>query len=282
MLDTCHDLGFAVNPRKVVPPTTQLEFLGITLDTFMMEMRISDERLDDVMSELSKWQSRKSCTKRELLSLIGKLNFVSRVVKPGRTFVRRMIELSKKIKHLHYKVKLNKQFQKDIQWWLQYLPDWNGKCMIPNTAEYHHLYTDAIDIGFGGYCEGDWFAEEYTSTDERKDKSINWREIEAVAVAAATWGHQWQGKRVIFHCDNDCIVQVVNSGTCRSPEIMDLVRTLFFISARHEFSIHCQYINTNDNVLADALSRMDFARFHRECLHASPHQVIPACITGVC
>ena len=82
---------------------------------------------------------------------------------------------------------------------------------------------------------------------------------------------------------NDCIVQVVNSGTCRSPEIMDLVRALFYISARNEFSVHCEYINTKDNILADALSRMDFARFHREYLHASPRPVVPVPITeGMC
>ena len=103
MLSICQDLGFAVNPKKVVLPTTELEFLGITLDTVKMELRISEERIEEVTIELLPWKTRKSCTKRELLSLIGKLIFISRVVQPGRTFVRRMIDLSKRIKHLHYK-----------------------------------------------------------------------------------------------------------------------------------------------------------------------------------
>ena len=35
-----------------------------------------------------------SCTKRELLSLIGLLQHAAKVVVPGRTFVRRLINLS--------------------------------------------------------------------------------------------------------------------------------------------------------------------------------------------
>ena len=66
------------------------------------------------------------CKKRELLSIIGKLIFISRVVRAGRTFVRRMIDLAKTVKHLHYRVKLNAVMKADIEWWITYLPTWNG------------------------------------------------------------------------------------------------------------------------------------------------------------
>lgn len=278
MLDTCDSLGFSVNPRKVVPATSQLEFLGITLDSESMEISISTERMNDVMGELHKWRDRQSCTKRELLSLIGKLTFVSRVVKPGRTFVRRMIDLASRIKHLHYKVKLNKEFQCDVDWWLAYLPDWNGICMISPSQEDHHVFTDASDQAYAGYSAGDWFVNEFTSgTDVERSMSINWREMKALVTAAAVWGPTWHGKRVVFHCDNECVVHVVNSGTCKSPAIMALVRALFFISAQHEFLVHCVYINTKDNTIADALSRLDFVRFRREapCAQLYPVHRLP-------
>ena len=135
--------------------------------------------------------------------------------------------------------------------------------MIPNMDQDHHVYTDASDIRFAGYFEGQWFAVPY---DENicNDRSINWREMQAVVTAAATWGSAWSGKRIILHCDNECIVHVVNNGICRSPEIMDLVRELFLISASHQFTVHCVYINTHENKVADALSHMEFARFWQE------------------
>ena len=92
-----------------------MEYLGIVLDTNLMQARISEERLKDILKELHQWEHKTSATKREVLSLVGKLQFVSRVVRPGRTFVRRMISLAKQIPHLHYKITLTPDFMKDIK-----------------------------------------------------------------------------------------------------------------------------------------------------------------------
>ena len=83
MINTCEELGFSVQPNKTVLPTTTMEYLGIEIDTVQMQLRISDERLNDIMNELYAWKHRKVCTKRDLLSIIGKLTFVSRVVRAG-------------------------------------------------------------------------------------------------------------------------------------------------------------------------------------------------------
>ena len=61
MLRVCNDLGFSVNPNKVVYPTIKLEFFRITLDSSSMEASISNERLANMMEALAKWKDR-SCT----------------------------------------------------------------------------------------------------------------------------------------------------------------------------------------------------------------------------
>ena len=80
-----------------------------------------------------------------------KLVFVSRVVKSGRPFVRRMIETSKHVKHLHHKVKLRRQFREDVTWWLYFLLLWNGISMIADD-------TDASDVAVAAFFEGRWCA----------------------------------------------------------------------------------------------------------------------------
>ena len=76
MLQTCEVLGMPVNPKKVEGPTSRLEFLGIVIDSNVMELQMSNERLDDVFVELKRWYSCYKGTKRELLSLLGKLVFL--------------------------------------------------------------------------------------------------------------------------------------------------------------------------------------------------------------
>ncbi len=62
-------------------------FLGIELDTGKMEMRPPQEKLHRLQQDITRWQSRLACTKRELLSLIGQLQHACCVVQ------RRMIDL---------------------------------------------------------------------------------------------------------------------------------------------------------------------------------------------
>jgi hypothetical protein len=276
MLNTCSDVGFAVNPAKVVQPSTEMEFLGIIIDTDKLELRISQERLNNIIQELDEWQGKKKAKKRDLLSLIGKLSFISKVVRSGRTFIRRLIDLSKRVKHLHYKVKLNKAAQGDIQWWVDYLPTWNGKGMFHDQdwvqSNDMELFTDASNIGLGGYFQGEWFVIP-VSERLQKDTHICYREMLALLVAATVWGRHWAGKNVLFHCDNMGVVGAVESGTSKCPQLMNLIRKLFFIAARHQFDFKTVYVSTTDNNLADALSRMDMPRFHKAAPEACPHPV---------
>jgi hypothetical protein len=57
---------------------------------------MSDVRLNAVKAELNSWLERRAGTKREMLSLIGQLVFLCRVIKPGRIFMRRLITLATK------------------------------------------------------------------------------------------------------------------------------------------------------------------------------------------
>ena len=267
MIDACNETGFEVNPSKVVYPTTELEFLGIVIDSNAMELRISEQRLQDVYDELIKWNDRKQCTKRQLLSLIGKLTFVSRVVKPGRIFVRRMIELSKHVKHLHFIVKLNKSFRADVKWWLLYLPTWNGISAFQedkwNDNECVELFTDSSDVGIGAVYKTEWFYEVFTSCSKLDivNTSITWRELYALVRAIATWGDKLCNKRIIMNCDNIAVMYVVNSGSSKDVNIMNLVRSLFYITAHYNLEIRVRHISGRCNILSDALSRLNITKF---------------------
>ena len=268
MLETCKTVGFDVNPEKVVDATPVLEFLGFIIDTNKMEIRISQERLDDITDELQRWKVKTCCTKRELLSLIGKLTFISKVVRSSRTFVRRMIELSKRVRFLHYKIKLNDGFKCDLNWWLHYLPQWNGVTLFYDemwTSNIDlHLFTDASNRAIGCYFQGSWLYLEFVgSLFYAANMSINWRELFAIIMAAATWGSHLSQKRVLFHCDNLSVVHILQSGTSKCTEMMKLVRTLFYVCAQHQFECNAIYLSTHENEVADALSRVDLRRFRK-------------------
>ena len=64
---------------------------------------------------------RRSCTKKELLSLIGHLQHTSRIVRPGRPFLCRMIDLSAAAHELHHHIRLRGEFKSNLQWWAMFM-----------------------------------------------------------------------------------------------------------------------------------------------------------------
>ena len=116
-----------------------------------MQARLPDNKLDRIRTILSQFLHVPKCRKRELLSLLGHLNYASSVIPPGRTFISRLIEASKSVTKLHYFVHLNKEAKSDIHMWQHLLTNWNGISMFldpHNTpAPDMELYTDASRIG---------------------------------------------------------------------------------------------------------------------------------------
>ena len=102
------------------------------------------------------------------------------------------------------------------------------------------------------------------------EKLIAWKELCAIVLAAATWGNHWSQKRVLFHCDNEVIVQTWAKGSSISPDIMALVRLLYFIAAKANFVVKITHIPGVSNTLADSLSRLQVQKFKQQAPSSNP------------
>ena len=107
MHQVCEQAGAPVEEDKMEGPATTLPFLGIEIDTIAMELRLPPEKLRLLQQKLSQWRGKVVCTKRELKSIIGSLSHACKVIKPGRSFLRRLIYLSKVVKRPNHYVRLN-------------------------------------------------------------------------------------------------------------------------------------------------------------------------------
>ena len=116
LLEIFSRLGLPVAEDKLEGPGMCLKFLGFVFDSGRMEIRLPHTKLQEIQLLIGEWQGKKSSTKKELESLVGKLAFASRVVKLGKTCLRRMYELLSGIRQPHHHVRLSAQFKSDLQW----------------------------------------------------------------------------------------------------------------------------------------------------------------------
>ena len=275
MLRVCERLGIPVALDKLEGPATTITFLGITIDTTLQQLRLPPDKLQEMTILIKSWLGKHKATKRDLLSLIGKLSFAAKVVPSGRLFLRRLIELSTTVSKLHHHIHLNVEAREDIIWWDRFLPSWNGVSIFldPNwkDAETINLFTDASGtLGYGAYFNGAWFRGDWSPHQRLPLRSIQWQELFAIVAAACTWGHLLQGQRITVHCDNMAIVQSWSNQSARHPGILHLLRTLFFITAKHSFIVRLVHLPGKLNRIADALSRNRLSLFSALAPQANP------------
>ena len=60
-----------------------------------MTLEIPQDKIQDTRQELNTWLYRETSSRKEMESLVGKLQFVGKCVKPGRIFIARLINWMK-------------------------------------------------------------------------------------------------------------------------------------------------------------------------------------------
>ena len=260
-------LDIPIQVDKLLGPDTVMQYLGLILDTDSFSISVPQDKVRDILDTLTKWGKRRTCTLTELLSLNGKLTFMSKVIVPGRMFTRRLIDLTKTVSRPHHHVTLTREAKEDICWWQEMLLSHNFNSLMPNPKRIYasdiKLYTDASGRhGFGAVYGNEWIQSTWL-TEATAEQDINFQELFAIMAATLTWGQRWVGRRIVFVTDNEPITRIWASGTSPVPSLMKLVRKIFMFAALNDFCVSLKHINGHANMAADALSRFQMERFRR-------------------
>jgi len=268
-------------PDKIEGPTHCLTFLGIELDTFLQEARLPAPKLAATKELVSDWLSKSSATLQEIQSLVGHLQFACKVVRPGRHYLRRLIDFGSAFQQdpkftQRMKRGLSPAVQEDIKWWKQFLEQWNGISLLYERdweeAPSIELFTDACNTGYGAYFQGEWFAGAWSPaviavSMGKVRLSMPFLELHALVSAAATWGNLWNRKKITFRCDCLPVVKAITKGSSRSAPVMHLIRHLASLACTHGFDYRCIHISGVENTIADILSRSGGDQeFQTECI----------------
>jgi hypothetical protein len=129
-IELADDIGFPIKHEKTTAPSTVITIYGFEVDSGAMLTRLPEDKVTKIVNALNNFCRRKKVTLKELQSLLGLLNFATAVVVPGRTFLRRLYDLTIGIEKAHYKIRLNQNARADLTMWLQFMTSFNGKCMF--------------------------------------------------------------------------------------------------------------------------------------------------------
>ena len=283
-LKLCQDIGCPVSEEKTEWGCEFIIFLGTLLDGNQHCLVISEEKKNKAIQQLNSMVHKKKVQVKDLQSLTGLLIFLTRAIVPGRAFTRRLFAKipsfiytmqQKKLKFYHH-VTMDVEFRNDCAMWLTFLKNANdNKALLcrpfidfedtMTTAEELQFFTDASKketYGFGAVYGNHWtfgvWEKDFIRT---HDPSIEYLELFALCIGIFSWGNELANRRVIVHCDNQAVVQMINNTTSSCVNCMYLIRMLVLDGIMYNRRLFAKYIKSGDNILADALSRQQLKRF---------------------
>ena len=120
-------------------------------------------------------------------------------------------------------IRLNAGFRSDLAWWRAFASEWNGVSFLPNPVHLPavEMASDAsgvVEVGTGTQLAWD---------QRSQPLPIASKELIPIILGCAAWGHSWQARRVICHCDNHVVVAAMRTRTSRDKVLMHLIRCLW-------------------------------------------------------
>ena len=287
------DFGLVSNPDKVEGPSQRMEFLGLILDSIKQTSSVSDSRMVEVKALLVSALECRRPSRKQLLSLLGKLSFIASVLPAARPFLRSLIDAA------HFRSKFDGKarrrrhstgFKDDARFWLSHLERWNGTQRWIATSLPFVLASDASTEGWGWAVEavpgplrrllppalqlhsgvsGYWGLD--LSPVQWSHKHIAFGELFVPCAAVILAGAALRDSHVVFIMDNAADVAIINRRKTKDPRLLSLLRVLARASVEHNFAFTAIHRPGVKNCLPDVLSR---AKKHLYRL--DPEQLTPA------
>jgi len=283
----CNDLGVPLSHNKIEGPDTTLTFLGLGIDTVAGIAFIPSAKREKIMKILTAVHMQTHLLTKVLRSTLGSLYFLTRIIPQGKAFLRRGIQLLKGRNRFKSMIKTSIGWRNDIEWWLEWLPKWSGISTISSIpwtpSQAFHIYTDACLTGGGAWFQNEWVyfrwsAEVLAAARRTKRVSMPFLELLAVVQAVKLWHKQLQGHNLMIHCDCLPAVQACSKMASPNPNTMFLVRMITLLSIHNQFQFRISHITTNDNFLADNISRFNFISFLQAHPSAKPDPILVSTI----
>ena len=257
LVSTCTQLGVPLEMSKLEALSTCLSFLGIEVDTVASQLRLPLSKLFKLKQELSHCLHHKCISKCELESLAGLLQFASKIIRPGHSFLRQIYAMQSIGSHPGHHVHLNSAARADITWWYFFADHWNGVSMLWDSLFINPEFTMFSDASGSWGCGAVWRVIGFIVHGQLPSNplSIAVKELVPVVLPAAIFGQQWQGHLIQFSVDNMSVVHIVNSTYSKDPHLMHMIRVLVFLATYFNFWFRAEHIRGKHNNLADTLSR---------------------------
>jgi hypothetical protein len=263
--ETWDKLNIPWKASKAIPPAPIAKILGLLFDLPAQAIRLPSEKAKKYLDHCARISAQPRVSKRDLLSLAGRLRHASVAIFGGAAFVRNIEAEAHRSRELFHSRRVTAALRCDLDFWMSALPTLSQG--VP--FDYYLRHPDAGDvlvtsdasgtIGMGGSAtSGEFFAIRWSTIWPRcRELDIYFGEALGIAVLPHLLRHDWLGKSVTLFTDNANAEWAFRRKRCADgrTDISTLIKHVCLSANTHQFRFWIDRITTDENTIADGLSR---------------------------
>ena len=249
--------GFLVNMEKSrLEPAQKFQWLGILWDTVKTTLSLPKDKVESLFRDLSAFLKRRTLTRRQLESMLGKLQFAAIVDPVGKALLKAVNPCLKGLARQGLRDRVL-PFPRGLR---KSLMRWKSKKILRSSIPFRppppsiDVYTDASRQGWGVHSsEGHALRGSWSPT--LRTCHINVLEMVAVFLALKRLPLH-PGSHVRVHSDNTTVVNCINrQGSARSRVLNSWVLSILTLLQKKRLAISLFHVAGVSNLIADNLSR---------------------------
>ena len=223
-------LGFVINhPKSVLTPTQEIEFLGFTVNSTKMELKLPGEKIKKIWAETGKVLQSPTVSALALSRIIGKMNAATQAISMAPLYYRGLQACLREAlqgnQNYASVVTLTNEAREELKWWRDHFTQWNGRSLITHNTSLT-IETDASKRGWGAVCNrirtgGPWNPQE-------RLMHINCLELLAAQIAIKCFAKNKSNLTIHLKMDSVSALRYINKlGGTISPELNHLAKGLW-------------------------------------------------------
>jgi Reverse transcriptase (RNA-dependent DNA polymerase) len=285
-------LGFPPNATKDSCGTVS-DVLGYQINTNTFFVSLSPAKQMVLQDLLASFVLRPQVSLKQCQQLGGSLAWAAKVIYLGRSYSRSLWDLVTAFSLINRRaLPIPPAVISDLAWWSEALALRNGVRFFQEdtTRPQIYLFTDASSkYGYAGFfysCPGHTSAETHSTpcsqwrphastllqdnlfavspASKHLHAHINVLEVLAITDAFVKWSPAWQHSSVHVYTDNTVALAGLQNTVLKGPANL-LLRQILVQAAAFDIQLQSSWISSEDNTLADALSRFDWATVKNLC-----------------